>query len=231
MRMNKGLSADPHFNYFVSSENPKLLIHSGTHGDEGGVIQHVKAALEKYESLLPSFVFVPEVSPSAVKLKTRVNSKGNDLNRVFLSNSEDEEVRLNIEVIKDKKFDLFVSFHEDPEYSDYYVYDFGYGEEKNKLVLEHNEFLKKQGVGLLNGVDDPTDPKLGYKFVDGYNKFAYVKKDVDSGNIAAWVLNRDIAKNCLFLEIPGKADYQTKEIIVDSFFREVILRSFESSIG
>jgi len=224
--MRKVETKNPKFHYFVSGENPKLLIHCGTHGDEYEVTDFVMEALIKYEKILPSFVFVPCVSPSAVENKTRVNNLGKDMNREFFTDSEDHEVQANINIIQDKKFELFVSFHEDPLETNYYLYDVGYRKTKNEFVLKHNRLLKDRGVKLLNGVDDAEDPHLGYDFKEGYRKLIHPENYHDDGTISAWVLNRHIAENYLLPEIPGKASWETKKFIVESFFSEVILKSF-----
>lgn len=218
---------NPNFYYFISGENPKLLIHSGTHGDEYEVTDFVMESILKYEKQLPPFIFVPAVSPSAVERKTRENALGIDMNRKFFSESRDPEVQANIEVIKDHKFDIFVSFHEDPELSEYYLYDVGFGSAKNELALKHNQMLKKWGAGLLNGIDDVEDTSLGFEFIDGYNKLMHTQKLDNDGTISAWVLGRHIAEDYLLPEIPGKADVKTKRFIVDSFFSEVIIKSFK----
>lgn len=212
--------------YFVSSDEPKLLIHSGTHGDESEVTDFVIESLEKYKDQLPPLIFVPEVSPSAVKLGTRNNYLNHDMNRTFLSDSTDPEVLANIEVVKNKKFDLFVSFHEDPTQTNYYLYDVGYKVPENDLVMKHNMLLKNKGVDLLNGIDDPDDPDLGYELKDGYIKMVHPKNYHDDGTISAWVLNRHITDEYLLPEIPGKHNRDTKRMIVDTFFSEVILKSF-----
>lgn len=216
----------PNFYYFRSGENPKLFIHSGTHGDEAEVTEFVREALIKHEESLPPFIFVPIVSPSAVERKTRENESGNDMNREFFSNSPDPEVQVNIEIMKDKRFDLFVSFHEDPLETNYYLYDVGYREMENELVLKHNQLLKNSGVELLSGIDDAEDSSLGYEFIEGYKKFIHPKNYHDDGTISAWVLNKHIAEEYLLPEIPGKASREVKRFIVDSFFTEVILKSF-----
>ena len=224
--MRKVETKNPKFHYFVSGENPKLLIHSGTHGDEYEVTDFVREALIKYEKILPAFVFVPCVSPSAMEHKTRKNKAGSDMNREFFSDSTDPEVQINIETIKDKDFELFVSFHEDPLETNYYLYDVGYKKIKNEFVLKHNRLLKDRGVKLLNGVDDAEDPHLGYDFKEGYRKLIHPENYHDDGTISAWVLNRRIAKNYLLPEIPGKVSRKIKRYIVESFFSEVILKSF-----
>ena len=151
---------------------------------------------------------------------------GHDMNRMFFSDSKDPEVQANIEVIKDQKFDLFVSFHEDPELNDYYIYDVGYRKDRHELALAHNEILKKNGVTLLTGIDDIEDTSLGFEFVDGYNKMIFPGNEKDDGTISAWVLNRRISPEYLLPEIPGRADKKTKSLIVHSFFNDVILKIF-----
>jgi len=214
---------DVSFCYYISGENPRLLIHTGTHGDEFGVIEIVKKAIEKYEGMLPDFIFVPEVSPSAVAKKTRNNWADRDMNRSFFAHRDDPEVKVNIEVLKNRHFDLFVSFHEDHEFeNEYYIYDVGRGRTENKLVLKHNRVLKERGIRLMNGVDAPEDPNLGYMFVDGYKKFEH-KNDTDHG-IAGWIMDTKIAEEYLMPEIPMKADIKTKEMIVETFFEEIIVK-------
>lgn len=213
----------PDFHYFVKGNNPKLLIHSGTHGDEYEVIDIVKKCIEKYEDKLPDFVFVPYVSPSAVSSKTRMNNNGSDLNRIFFSDSKDFEVQENIKAIKDYKFDLFVSFHEDPELPFYYIYDEGKNLAETARVINHNQKLQSLGVNLLNGIDDPEDPTLGAEFTNGYRKFAVSKEFKNSGMITSWAIINDIVNDTLVPEIPGKADLKTKELIVDTFFRDILL--------
>jgi hypothetical protein len=220
------VSASSNFHYFVSGDKPKILIHCGTHGDEGDVTQYVVKALKKYEKALPPFLFIPEVSPTAIDSCLRNNAFGNDMNRKFFSDSLDQEVKINIEVIKDKKFDLFLSFHEDPHGPDYYLYDVGYRKTENEIAKKHNQLLKSRGIGLLNGVDDSEDEDLGFVFEEGYNKMVFQQSDKDDGTISAWVLNRHIAEEYLLPEIPGKAGSETKEFIVDSFLSEVVLKMF-----
>lgn len=223
--MRKVETSDPKFYYFVSGENPKLLIHSGTHGDEYEVTDFVIETILKYEKDLPPFIYVPVVSPSAVERKTRVNESGTDMNRRFFTDSNDPEVQANIEIIKNQKFDLFISFHEDHEFEkEYYVYDVGQDKHENNLVLRHNQLLSTKGILLLNRIDSHDDPNLGYLFVDGYRKFVH-KNNVDHG-IAGWILDRGIAREYLMPEIPMRANSEVKKMIVDSFFSEVILKMF-----
>ena len=212
----------PDFEYFQKGTNPKLLIHSGTHGDEFEVIEFVKNAVKKYENCLPDFIFVPVVSPSAVKLKTRFNNNGKDLNRVFFSDSTEIEVQENANILYGHNFDLMVSFHEDPDNDCYYVYDEGIDNIESNKVLDHNQKLKKLGIKLLNGIDDPNDPHLGQEFVDGYNRLIFDKHPENNGMATVWAIAEKKAKNSLTPEIPGKIDLEKKELIVDTFFKDVL---------
>ncbi len=213
-------------NYWVSGENPRLIIHSGTHGDEYEVTKFVSKYVNKYEKILPPFIFVPEVSPTAISQKTRENGLGHDMNRSFFSDSTDPEIIANLEIIKNNQVELFVSFHEDPPIDEYYVYDIGYEEVENRIVQDHNQLLKRIGIKLLTGIDDIEDPGLGYEFRDGYNITVYPKDMPENGSISSWLFKRNITKEYLLPEIPGLADKKTKDIIVDTFFSEVILKMF-----
>ncbi len=213
----------PDFHYFVKGNNPKLLIHSGTHGDEYEVIDVVKKCIERYEEKLSDFVFVPYVSPSAVSSKTRMNNNGSDLNRIFFSDSDDIEVQENIKAIKDYRFDLFVSFHEDQKLPFYYVYDEGTNPDETARVIKHNQKMQSLGVNLLNGIDDPEDPTLGTEFTNGYKKFVVSKEFENNGMITSWAIINDMVGDTLVTEIPGKSDLKTKELIVDTFFSDILL--------
>jgi hypothetical protein len=212
------INVDQEFSYFKSGNFPKLLIHSGTHGDEYEVIELVEKAVKKYERSLPPFFYVPRVSPSAVKNKTRENEFGKDINRVFFSNSQDPDVIQNIKVMNNHRFKLIVSFHEDPEFEQYYIYDSGYGKSETKLIKEHNNYLQNNNISLLNGMDDPSDPDLGYLFKNGYKRFEIKNGESENGMIIVWTLVNKISRQCLIPEIPGKLNIGKKDFIVDSFF-------------
>ena len=214
----------PDFEHFVKGENPTLLIHSGTHGDEYGVIDIVRKCVEKYEDRLPDFVFVPKVSPSAVKAKIRVNSNGFDLNRIFFSDSKEIEVIENIKALDGYKFDTMVSFHEDPVLEEYYIYDSGFDLNESEKIKSHNQKLKKMGFKLLNGLDDPDDPNLGYEFKEGYRKFIEGKDDKSNGMITVWAMVEKGVNECLVPEIPGILSMEKKELIVDTFFKDLLIK-------
>ncbi len=208
--------------YFVKGNNPKLLIHCGTYGDEYDVVKHVENAVIKYEEQLPDFVFVPIVSPSAVKLRTRINDNGKDLNRIFFSDSTDPEVLANIEIIGENKYDLFVSFHEDFEFPDYYIYDEGFTNLKQNMILNHNSQISKLGFTLFNGIDDPI---LNNVFLNGYKKIVINKDTRNNGMITSWMLSEGKVLDTLNPEIPMNLDSNSKKKIIDTFFENVLCYS------
>ncbi len=211
--------------YFVKGVSPTLLIHSGTHGDEYGVIESVKKAVEKYERELPDFVYVPVVSPSAVTKKTRENEDGIDINRYFLENSVLAEVKANFSIVKNRKLDLLVSFHEDCCWNKtFYLYDVNCDLEKNESWQRFRLELKLDGLDLLTGVDDPDDPTLNLSFVDGYHFFSAPKNGYPGGAFDAWAFRNKIINRFLNPEIPGKLIQKKKNEVVDLFFRSFLLK-------
>jgi hypothetical protein len=214
----------PEFEYYVKGDNPTLLIHSGTHGDEYPIIDIVKKCVEKYEPLLPEFVFVPQVSPSAVKARRRFTGTGDDINRIFFSDSQNPEVVENIKVFNGHKFNTLVSFHEDVTVYDYYIYDSGFSVHESEVIKAHNKKIEKLGIKLLNGVDDPEDPSLNYEFKDGYRKFIEEPGDKNNGMITVWAMTERGVNETLIPEIPGMLSIKDKETIIDTFFNDVLVK-------
>lgn len=226
--MQKNILPNSNFEFFTKGDRPILLLHAGTHGDEHEVIDIVTKTILKYESQLPSFIYVPHVSPSAVSQKTRHNSAGFDSNRIFLDDTDEAEIKWNQEVMRMSIFDLAVSFHEDPEYKTYYIYDDGVDHSKSDLILAHNDYLTKNGIDLLNGPDDIHDASVTPEiFTNGYKKFDFVAGD-DTGEILSWGMNKGIIKHALIPETPGNIDMAAKELIIDGFFSMVLVKYFES---
>lgn len=211
------------FEWYVSGSDPKLLFHSGTHGDEFDVVDCVKNSLLRYIDKLPSFIFVPYVSPSAIKNKTRNNKNGLDLNRSFFRSSDDLEIKENINILEGCNFNLFVSFHEDPMSDQYYIYDESGDDELSSKIVKHNGFIEQKGISLLNGFDDPDDPHLGHKFVEGYAKFDHSQNNKADGTVTMWLYSEKRVKSILVPEIPGKINLGKKAMLVDSIFKNIIL--------
>jgi len=94
--------------YWIKGKNPNLLISSGMHGDEYQVIDLVFKYLRKNYRELPDFLYIPHLSPSAVKKGTRKNKFGHDLNRSFLKRATDKEALTVKRILSKRKFTLFI---------------------------------------------------------------------------------------------------------------------------
>lgn len=210
--------------YFIHGEKPSFLVLSGMHGDESEIIPFVRESLDFYKESLPAFLYISEVSPSAVVLKTRVNKSGKDLNREFFDNSKDNEVNATKQIVKDLTFDLCVSFHEDPEQTDFYLYESG-DLRGTKIWEKFKEKISNEGVGLMNGIDDTNDVSLGYEFTGGYHSFPPEQngKYVEDGTFWSWAMNNKIVKRFLNPEIPGKVSLHKKREVVEIFFSQIVI--------
>lgn len=206
--------------YWQKGSNPELLIHSGTHGDEWSVVEPLTEYVFANVSNLPDFIFVPEVSPSAVANKTRVNGNGLDLNRNFFDQSEEAEITANLELINSFVFKKIMSFHEDIEYEEFYLYD------SHQMVAElWQDFvtkLKVIGLDVLNGLDDPNDPVLGTVFKDGY----FTTADLDFSHSNSGTLSEYLAKNkseirYFTIEVPTRSKLEQKKAIIKLVFAKL----------
>lgn len=215
--------------YHFKGTNPKLLLVSGLHGDESEVVPIVEKVVEKYYEQLPDFLYVPAASPSALKLGTRKNGDGVDLNRSFKPGTTIPEAKALMGLWGQFVFELFIEIHEDPEFDVFYLYD-GEKQEDNKYnILKTKKWANLQkdilalGVKLYNGIDDPEDPDLGYMVTNGYAHWPMTHNDHGAEN---WLMIDECrSKHVLCPEIPGKADLKTKSKIVDAIFRRLILQS------
>ena len=209
-------------NYWLYGKKPTLLLHSGPHGDEYEVIDCVKKTIKKYLNQLPPFLFVPEVSPSAVSTKTRQNKYNHDINRYFFQETTDQEVITNLEIIRNFRFDLYLGFHEHIDHTDFYLYDSSNPKHLVKLKQFMDE-IKKLGVELFNGIDDPEDPILKFKMVDGYVYIDPAFERKTNGTFTSWAFNNNIIKQAIDLEIPGSISQEKKCQIVDLFFNKILI--------
>lgn len=212
--------------YLATSPNPRILLVSGIHGDEWEVIGFVKEAIEKRLAALPPLLYIPELSPSAVLKKTRLNGEGKDVNRCFFDNTYVSEVKEAQALLEPHHFEFAVTFHEDTSQDHFYLYDTGVIHET--AALKHFlEEVRKSGIPLLNGIDDPNDPHLGYEAREGYVSTppGVMMLERDAGTFESWLIKKIIAQHVLTVEIPGKALSESKRAIVDALFRFVIAES------
>ena len=207
-------------NYYQKGTKPVLLLLSGTHGDEYGVIDPLKKTIDKYLDKLPDFVFIPEVSPTAVKLKTRRNEFDNDVNRNFFENTDDPEAKSVMDIVAKYKFKLGVSFHEDIEYDSFYMYD---SQKMNSDLLNNFKTkVKKLGIGLYSGVDDIHDVTLGVTITNGYFAPSQKSTKITNGDFWEWSLINEYVKRLLYPEIPGNLPLKDKIFLVGLIFKDLI---------
>lgn len=216
--------------YFLSDENPTLLMASGTHGDESEIVPLVEEIVWKYHDKLPPFMFIPEISPSACELNTRENKDGLDLNRSFTVPPPADEVKAMMDLWSNYKFGIFLNFHTDPDASDFYLYDGTKHRNRKKRRIDNTrafELLKKDiqsvGINLFNGIDDEEDPTLGYEVKDGYAYWPVATKETDYTADDWLIIEADLAKQIINPEIPGRATLEQKGIIIESIIRRLIL--------
>ena len=201
--------------YYVRGARPGLLLLSGAHGDEFEVIDSVHAAIDVHQNELPDFLYIPEVSPSSVSGRTRHNCDSLDINRQFVDDTECEEAQAVMALLKDYNIDTCVSFHEDPEQEQFYLYDSG--ECSAYELARIQEAVKSCGVGLFSGIDDPEDAHLGFEFKDGYR--AHVGADGKPvGPIETWLIRNKIATRVFGVEVPGKIPASKKDQVTTCLF-------------
>lgn len=207
------------FEYWVKG-SPSLLIISGTHGDECGVIPFLKKYIVQNEAKLADFLYIPLVSPSAFEKNTRENKNNNDLNRQFFETTVDSEAKAIMNFLQDKKFNLCLSFHEDPDTEKFYLYDCykDLDSQEKALLPVIFEQIKRIPIELLHGFDDIADPNLGYFFENGYRHFA-VRENNDVGFFEDWAKAKGIVQRYINPEIPGKLPNNLKAKLIDILFQ------------
>ncbi len=206
--------------YYQKGEHPQLLIHTGTHGDEWSVIEPTREYILAHTDQLPDFIYVPEVSPSAVAQKTRKNADGLDVNRNFFTTCTHPEVIDNLELINQHSFELFVSIHEDYEFSELYLYDTGLISQEKWQRFTNK--LAAINLDTYDGVDDPADPALGHRFVNGYFSSGHMQPNPHSGNLSDYLLFNHKTKRGILPEIPTQCSTETKRRAIGLVFSELL---------
>jgi len=155
-----------------NTENPSILIAAGFHGNEpAGVWASLWFAKNYHRMKLRQHInisFLPLVNPTGFSNNKRKNSFGNDPNRGFchseypeLSKEELSEeghilLKNSDRILKCAK-NGFLSLHEDPDETKFYVYTFEKTQEPDRLskvLLDvENKFFKPYPDGEIAGVN------------------------------------------------------------------------------
>lgn len=197
----------------------KILLLSGIHGDEYGVISSIQKYFKTHKRNLPSYLYIPEVSLSAVLYKTRNNINNIDLNRSFFDDSTDEEIIALKNKIKGMKFSTVFTFHEDCDRKhEFYMYS------SHNINLQILLNLKKQlnaiNISLFNGIDDPTDPVLNNQIHNGLLVSPIEKEG--KGTLWPWLQKNNDVNYCVDFEIPMKASQLKKDMLIEILFKFII---------
>lgn len=129
------------YNQSVNSDNARLLICAGIHGNEPAAVETALQFIEKLSSdenpyASMSIDILPVVNPWGWSRDVRFNREGLDLNRDFV-NFASQEATIIEAYLEDKKYDLIIDCHEDPDASGFYLYQYGKRDQANsRSVIE-----------------------------------------------------------------------------------------------
>jgi predicted deacylase len=190
---------------------PETLFLSGMHGNENQSGEIFQSLIQKYTD----YVYIPNVSPSAVKQKTRHNMFDHDINRQFFDGTSDTEALEIMKIVKPFHVTKCIDIHEDPDRtSSFYMY---VSHHLNDTDLStYRSVMTKANIHLYTGIDDIEDELLGCHIVNGYYPFrdGWLSETPDEGFFSKWAINHGIADRVFTVEIPGKADAQIKQTIL-----------------
>lgn len=199
--------------YYQHGEHPRILFLSGMHGDEYQSAEILAMLLQKEHLVHVPFLYIPAVSPSAVKNGTRKNADGHDINRQFINEISDSEAKRIVDIVSLHSFTSVFDIHEDPDRtSEFYLYD---SQRMSADVLnQYRRTIEHSGTKLFTGLDDPDDHDLGCHIDQGYYYFRNLKNT--EGFFSKWALEKGIAKRIFTVEIPGKATRDKKQQILET---------------
>jgi hypothetical protein len=183
--------------YIKKGLNPIIGVDTGTHGDEYKVIHSLQLFISNNFSDLPDFLYIPKMSPSAVRKHTRENEDQVDINRVFFSNSPFREVQEIQSILRQYRNLLYYSFHVDTGCRKFYMYDTGRMTHEELDIYRNS--MHKNAIGLFSGIDD-TD--LGCEVYEGYVSFLDYP-DTMNGSVVNWTMHEGIITRAFVIEIPG----------------------------
>jgi len=175
---------------------PKVLLSAGIHGDEPAGPHAVLSFLQKISDGAIVFPHInldifPLINPSGFLKRTRANQKGMDLNRCFATGHPPEEIRIMMNFLKNRAYDLSVEFHEDVDTKGFYLYehqpinvvgsgDNEWGEEITTLLREQgfpiNESPIIEGMPAVNGVISPKRKRRSFFRRHGWPQAFYMHK-------------------------------------------------------
>ncbi len=201
--------------YFLRDKSPRVLLLSGTHGDEYESGKLLEQFLYRQHPNFPSFLYIPQISPSAVEAGTRKNKYNHDINRQFFSDTTDPEAQDVMTLLAPYRFTICIDIHEDPDRTlGFYLYDTGLMTEEQ--LSTYREVVHTTGARLYTGVDDVDDEDLNLHVEKGYVSLGFELANPSSGFSSRWLHDQGIAERTFTLEIPGKGSSELKEKLLHS---------------
>ena len=210
----------PHI-FYLHGTSPRVLLFSGMHGDEyesGALLEQYLIEQAEY---LPAFLYIPQISPSAVAAKTRRNRYGNDINRQFLPTTQDPEARSVMDIVSPYQFALCADIHEDPDRTlGFYLYDTDQMSEEE--LKSYRNCITTTGARLYTGVDDVDDEHLMLPVEKGYVSLGFERSGATSGFSSRWLFEASICKRAFTVEIPGKAPTSLKDAVIRTVIKYLL---------
>jgi len=201
--------------YYIHGGSPKILLLSGMHGDEYESGRLLQLFVEANYQKLPDFLYVPQVSPSAVSARTRKNTSGNDINRQFIDSTTDPEARMVMSLLQQFTFELCLDIHEDPDRTmGFYLYDSD--QMTDEELATFRAIVHPTGARLFTGIDDVDDEHLKLSVEKGYVSLGFEKSGPVSGFSSRWLYEKNRCKRSFTLEIPGKGTTELKTKLIHS---------------
>lgn len=206
--------------YYQKGRDPNVLFVAGLHGDEAKIIGPLTEFLHSSKDNLPDFIYIAQMSPSAVAASTRTNNNGLDLNRHFLPGATDPEITAMMSFLTQLRFQVAIEFHEDTEVDEFYFYD------SNQLmdseIQKIREHLVRNKIKLYNGIDDENDEILGNNIIDGYLPYSPDSNPPDNGFFSDWLIENRITRRVFTVEVPQSTSDPDKIRIIHSFTNNIL---------
>lgn len=146
----------------AAAGRPSVYISAGIHGDEpAGTLALLELLRFGILNGRANFTVFPVLNPSGLRLSTRGNSDGIDLNRDYLKCST-AEVKAHAAWLREhyRDFDLTLSLHEDWETSGFYLYEIITTSSPSLAATVLNEVahvIPLQPKGVIDGHDMRAD--------------------------------------------------------------------------
>ena len=145
------------YNHGVNSDDKRLLICAGIHGNEPAAVETALQFIEKlgsednpYSSM--NIDILPVINPWGWSRDIRFNREGLDINRDFVAFASQEAILIEA-YLNGKDYDLIIDSHEDPDASGFYLYQYGNQDQGNSRdVIEsvrNFDFPIEQDVNMV----------------------------------------------------------------------------------